>query len=335
MEKRTLQTTAAALAIISVIAIAAFGALRYNSRPSAKPATWADAIDKTKPAVVLVRSADGMASGFLLSADGLVATTSSIIGKSATVEVRLSTGALKKATVTKSGIGLLDIALLKIEEPQTQILPVIAGPDECRDGQEIRVIGAPQGVDYFVRKAIISHCNNDRDGVRYLQTDMPFDAGSIGAPCIDKKGSVIGLYSSYSSGEAQVLAQVLPLSLVKEFGDGKLVSLENALNDREVERAKELERGRALAGDQEQITRRLQEYADAERKRYLQNLDGLHRSGSITYEQGKLMVEQIQYGPSGSEPLADWVRTISRRVVRGKLTEADAQKIIQQHFKRK
>lgn len=322
-----LQITAA----LAIIVVGAACLLYYYSRP-VKSFSWADAIDAAKKSVVVVKSTGSMGSGFFISSDGVIATTSSMIGKDKTVEVRLSTGALKNAVVTKSGPATLDIAILKIDEPGNQFL-LSAGPDECRDGEEIRVLGAPQGVDFFVRKGIIVHCNNDRDGVRYLQTDMPFDAASIGGPCIDKKGKVLGLYSSLRTGDAQVLSQVLPMSVLKDFKDGMLTALEDSLIKKEEEKTRELARKQNISTDPDKIYRRLKEAADAELRRYMVNLDNLLQSHAITYEQGKLMAEQVQYGPSGSESVADWVRNISVRVMNEKLTEDEALRLIKEHFK--
>ncbi len=327
MKKRMLQTTA----IVAIILAIAGWFMYYRSRP-VKSLSWADAIDKAKTSIVVVKSTNSMGSGFFISSDGEIATTSSVVGKDKTVEVRLFTGVLKKAFVTKSGPAHLDIAIIKIEEPGNEFLAA-AVPGECRDGEEIRVLGAPQGVEFFIRKGIIVHCNNDRDGVRYLQTDIPFDAASIGGPCIDKKGAVLGLYSSFRAGDAQVLSQVLPLSVVKNFKDGMLMALEASLIRKEEEKASELERRQNISADPDQIYRRLREVANAELRNYLANLDNLLRSHAITDEQGKLMAEQVQYGPSGSESVSDWVRKISVRVMKGDLAESEALKLIKTHFK--
>lgn len=319
---------AAALAII-VVSAACF--LYYYSRP-VKSLSWADATDAAKKSVVVVKSTGSMGSGFFISSDGVIATTSSVIGKDKTVEVRLPTGALKNAVVTKSGPAALDIAILKIDEPGNEFLASLS-LDECRDGEEIRVLGAPQGVGYFVRKGVIVHCNNDRDGVKYLQSDMPFDAASIGGPCIDKKGKVLGLYSSLRTGDAQVLSQVLPISVVKDFKDGKLTALEESLIKKDEEKAREQERKQDTSIDPDQIYRRLKKAADAELHSYLVNIDNRIRSRELTYEQGKVMAELIQLGPSG-ESLTDWVRHISVRVMKGDFSQDGALRLIKEHFKR-
>jgi tetratricopeptide (TPR) repeat protein len=302
--------------------------------PAAQQVSWTDAVDKAKKAVVVVKTTGGAGSGFLVSSDGVIITNASLVGKEKDVEVRLYSGVLRKAGIVKVGTLPLDIAVLKIDGADNHFLSM-AGPDECREGEEIRVIGAPQGIEYFITKGIISHCNHERDGIRYLQTDMPIAPGNNGGPCIDKTGKVLGLSTSVRINDGQHFNIVLPITVVKDFMDGKLVALEETLIKKEEERARDLEQKKnQFYTDAEKTYRRLQDIADAELRAYMLKLDNMLRTRSITYEQGKLMAEQAHYPPSGSGTLSQWVQTLSFQVMKGEISEDAAINLIKGHFKR-
>ncbi len=313
-----------------ILLIAGLFLYRYLRPAPAKSPTWADAIDAAKRSIVVIKSTSSIGSGFFISPDGVIATTSSVIGGDKTVEVRLPTGTLKKAVVTMSGPAPLDIAILKIEESGNEFLAA-ATAEECRDGEEMRVIGAPLGVDFFIRKGTVVHCNNDRDGVKYMSTDLPFDAGSTGSPCIDKKGRVLGLYSAFRT-DAFALSQVLPMSMVQGFKDGMLTSLQESLAKKEEEKAKELEQRQDLSNDSEHVYQMLKSAFESEHRSYLAYLDNLVRTHAITEEQGRSMVELKQYSPTGSGSVDDWLRQKSQQVMKGALSEDQVLQLIKQHF---
>jgi S1-C subfamily serine protease len=327
MEKRIRQI----IFIAGIMLMTAGGVMHFSFR-HAKSLSWEDAVAAAKKSVVEIKSTGARGAGFFLSSDGVIATSSGVTGQDKTVEVQLSTGELKKAAVTRSGPAALDVAILKIDE-QGNGFAAAAGSAECRDGEEIRVLGAAQG-EFVAKKGIIIHCNNEQDGVRYVQTDIPFDGASIGSPCIDKNGKVLGLYSSLRTGSGQVLGRVLPMAVVQNYKDGMLTSLEEALIRKEAERAKEQTGTRNLSAEADHIYRKLQQTADGELQRYLAGLDTLRRSGAITYEQGKAMAELMHYGPDGSVSMAAWVRYLSGRVMNGTFTEDQAITIIKAHFRR-
>jgi tetratricopeptide (TPR) repeat protein len=318
-------------AVAFFLVIIAGVALFY--RPN-KPASWTEVVQNAKKSIVLVRTADGTGSGFFVSPDGLILSNTSVVGKNKDVEVRLYSGESKRAAVVKVGIMPLDIAVLKVEGVYDQYLPVV-GSDECKEGDEIRAIGAPLGVEYFVTKGIISHCNQERDGVRYIQTDTAMNVGNSGGPCLNSKGKVIGLTTSVRLiDNAQSLNIVLPITVVKDYMDGKLAALEVTLIKKEEEKARELEQQKdKFYADAEEIYRRLQHTADVELVTYEAQLDDRLRMHLITYEQGKSMLELIQYSPWGSGSVSQWIHTLALKVGKGDISEDLAIKMIKDHYK--
>ncbi len=317
-----------AVAVILVIIVAGLLAYRAN-----KPAAWLDVVEDAKKAIAIVKTAAGPGTGFLVSKDGLIITNARLVGKDKVVDIRLYSGALKKATVVKAGINLLDIAVLKIDGLYDHYL-TMAESDECTEGTEIRVLGAPLGMEYFITKGIISHCNQERDGVRYIQTDPAMNVGQSGGPGLNRQGKVIGLSTTITLGDdANGLNLMLPITIVKDFMEGKLVALEEALTKKEEENARAIEeRKKKLYADIENINKKLQGVSSLERDAYLRKMIDLLNQNRVTRQQADLMVEQVKYGPAGN-PMGDWVQSLALKVAKGELPEDSAIQLIKRQYK--
>ncbi len=317
-----------------VLVVAAGGFLYSYTGKTPKPFTWMDAVENAKKSIVVVRTPDGAGSGFFVSPDGLIFTNAHTIGKNKEVQVRLYSGEIKSASVVRAGAKLLDIAILKVDGSNYPSL-LLADADECREGDEIRMIGAPLGVEYFVTMGIISHCNQTREGVRFIQTNAAMSVANSGGPCLNLAGRVIGLSTPIQLGDnPQGLNLILPIRVVKDFMEGKLVALEEELIRRQEETARELEQKNSqFYSNTESITKRLQYNADLEFAAYSTKLDNLIRLHAITYDQGKLMMEQVRYAPSGSATIPQWIQTLALKIVKGEMKEEDAVRLIKTHYK--
>jgi len=297
-------------------------------------ASWTDIVKDAKKSIVVVKTPEGMGSGFFISSDGIIFTNANVVGKNKEVEVRMFTGESRQAAVIRVGIRPLDIAVLKIEGITSQYLPMAAA-DECQEGEEIRAIGAPSGIEYFVTKGIISHCGFEQSGIKFIQTDVAMNAGNSGGPCISNRGKVIGMSTMLPLGDnARGLSVILPISTVKDFMEGKLVALEETFLKKEEEKAKEVEQNNSkFATNVDDVYKRLQAAVDREYVEYQARLDGLLRKNQITYDKGKAMLELMKYGPSGSETTSVWAHGLAMKVAKAEITEDDAMRMIKAHFK--
>lgn len=315
-------------AVVLVALVAGLTAYRLTRPPS-----WADVVEAAKQSIVVVKTSTGAGTGFFVSADGTLITNAQIIGRDESVEVRLYSGVLKKAQVVKTGSRLLDIAVLKIDGAAAQFLQA-SDAERCREGEEVRVLGAPLGMEYFITRGIISHCNLDQNGVRYIQTDPPINVGNSGGPCLDHEGRVIGLSTTVPLGsDARSLNLILPITIVKDFREGKLAALEEALTKKEEELllATEVDRQRVY-GDIESINKRLQQASANELRSYLGRVSDLLNASRITMQQSDWMVEKVKYGPSGSILMADWVQTLALKVAKDEISEESAVKLIKAQY---
>lgn len=319
--------------LILAVGILAVIAGAFALRRAHQPPSWTEVVQNAKKSVVVVKTPDAAGSGFLVSPDGTIFTNARLVGKNSEVEVKLYSGELKKAALIKVGVDLLDVAVLKIDGVQYPYLP-LAVPEECAEGEEIRAIGAASGLEYFVTKGIISHCNQERDGVRYIQTDASINLGSSGGPCINKRGNAVGLLTSIMPDQTPSVNLLLPAALVRDFLDGKLAAVEERFIKRKEEKEKELEQEKKkLFADAETVYKRLQNASDREYAAYLEKLDNLRRSKVITYDQGKLMIDQVRYAPSGSAAIPEWIQSLTLKVVEGEISEDDAIGLIKNHYK--
>ncbi|MDA8101282.1 MAG: trypsin-like peptidase domain-containing protein [Nitrospiraceae bacterium] len=319
----------ASLAVVIALAVVAF----MLARPSG-PAKWTDIVEAAKKSIVVVRTPDGAGSGFLISRDGLIVTNAHLAPKDKDIDVRLYSGVLKRATIVKTGNRILDIAILRIDGTYDSFL-AMAGEDECREGSEIRVLGAPLGMEYFVTKGMISHCNQDRDGVRYIQTDPAINLGNSGGPGLNNTGKVIGISTSLPVGNnAETIGIIIPSTVIRDFQDGKLVALEEALMKKEEERAREAEEKRKkIYEDIEIVNKRLQQASETERAAYYAKINDLINRSRITTQQAGIMVDQVKYGPSGSTPMTEWVQSLAVKVSKGEMSEEAAVMLIKGQYK--
>ncbi|MCZ6843255.1 MAG: trypsin-like peptidase domain-containing protein [SAR324 cluster bacterium] len=161
----------------------------------------------------------GMGSGFIVGAKGLIVTNHHVVAGSGEIVVVLSSGRRYEAQVV--GVdSQTDLALLKIDGTQ---LPVIEFGDSSilEVGDWVLAIGNPLGLDYSVTAGIVSAKGRnifDLDNLAYgefIQTDAAINPGNSGGPLFNLKGQVIGVNTAISS-RGQGIGFALPSNLVAE-----------------------------------------------------------------------------------------------------------------------
>ncbi len=141
----------------------------------------------------------GVASGFILSADGYVMTNAHVVENASEVIVTLTDKREFKGKLIGSD-KRTDVALLKIEATG---LPraTIGDPKAIRVGQWVLAIGSPFGLENTVTAGIVSAKGRDTgDLLPFIQTDASINPGNSGGPLINMRGEVIGINSQILSG---------------------------------------------------------------------------------------------------------------------------------------
>ncbi len=161
-------------------------------------------------------SAEGVGSGFIVSADGYVLTNSHVIAEAAEVTVRLTDKREFKARVVGTD-DRTDIALLKVDGKD---LPHVLSGDaaKAKVGEWVVAVGSPFGFDNTVTAGIISakaRALPDEDYVPFIQTSVPINPGNSGGPLFNLKGEVIGINAQILSdtGGFMGLSFAIPIDL--------------------------------------------------------------------------------------------------------------------------
>jgi serine protease Do len=142
-------------------------------------------------AVVAVRAAEGLGSGFLITATGLVVTNRHVVEGAQTVEIITSRGESFTSDLIYRGPDS-DIALVKLSSGQPFPYLRLANPTSLAIGQELIAIGSPAGYQNTVTKGTLSGFREE-EGVKHIQTDTAINPGNSGGPLLNRVGEVAGI----------------------------------------------------------------------------------------------------------------------------------------------
>ena len=155
--------------------------------------------------VVYIQTNKMQGSGVVLSSNGLIATNFHIIRNASTAQFVFNNGQIYQGETTVVGLDPQnDIALLKIEK--NGLTPAFIS-ETYSIGDTVTAIGSPHGVRNTATTGTIQ--GFDRD---IISTTAFITSGSSGGGLFDASGSLIGITSSYGSG--QYLS--IPMTAVKQ-----------------------------------------------------------------------------------------------------------------------
>lgn len=205
------------------------------------PASYADAVNRTAPAVVsiytrslqpqaiddetrqrlgfrmLYRMTQDMASGVLMSEDGYILTNHHVINQVQNIRIALWDGRIVPATVVGTDPAT-DLAVLKVNLTGLPMAPVAENP-EVRVGDVVLAIGNALGLSHTVTMGIVSATGrNDLRSLLYedfIQTDAAINAGNSGGALINANGDLIGINARNleSIRGAQNIGFAIPIAL--------------------------------------------------------------------------------------------------------------------------
>jgi len=188
--------------------------------PAARaPASYADAVNRTAPAVVsiytrsfrpqpvddetlqrrgyryLIRMRQDMASGVLLSEDGYILTNHHVINHVQNIRIALWDGRIAPVNVVGSDPAT-DLAVLKVNLTGLPVAPVSDTLD-VRVGDVVLAIGNALGLSHTVTMGIVSATGrNDLRSLLYedfIQTDAAINAGNSGGALINADRELVGI----------------------------------------------------------------------------------------------------------------------------------------------
>jgi S1-C subfamily serine protease len=156
-----------------------------------------------------------LGSGFVVSADGLIVSSSQVIGALPVARAVFADGIARQAEV----IGRDDqagVALLKVTgDKPFKFLKFSETPPKT--GQSVLLVGAPFGLGGSASGGIVSSASRKLDPAApygLVQTDAALSAGGSGGPLLDGDGAVLGVAEA-SLSEIPGVAYAVPASVVK------------------------------------------------------------------------------------------------------------------------
>ena len=162
------------------------------------PLTVEELARVSRDAVVVITSSDrrgeprGLGSGFVVGADGVIATNFHVIGQRRRFTVRLSDGrTAEPETILATDRGR-DLALIQIGIRELKPLE-LGNVAMLQPGQTVVAIGNPLGLEYSVTRGVVAAVQREFQGRKWIQVAMPIEAGSSGSPLLDLHGRAVGV----------------------------------------------------------------------------------------------------------------------------------------------
>lgn len=191
-----------AVVLLTIVASAA-GAAEPEPAAPAAPASAAalvpDLARRVRGSVVVVThegrdgGRQGLGTGFVIDAAGLVATNLHVAGEGRPLEVTLADGTRHRVVEVTASDRTLDLAILRIEPPETPLVPLPLGQSaDLPDGLPIVTVGNPLGFTFSVVNGVVSG-TREVEGREMIQLAMPIEPGNSGGPVVDPEGRVIGV----------------------------------------------------------------------------------------------------------------------------------------------
>jgi len=170
----------------------------------------------------------GLGSGVIVSADGLILTNNHVVEQADEIKVELSDERQFEAEVVGTD-PKSDIAVIRVKQKN---LPAIAVADssKVRVGDVVLAVGSPFGLTHSVTMGIISATGRANVGIieggyeDFLQTDAAINPGNSGGALINMQGELVGINTAIASrsGGYQGIGFAIPSSMAIGIRDALL-----------------------------------------------------------------------------------------------------------------
>lgn len=183
--------------LLFVLTVATAACAHTPSTQSAPPTahatlTPAQIAARALPAVVTMRTEQSLGTGFVVRADGWIATNLHVVVGGPRVKVTLRDGRELDVVEVLNASTDYDLALVRVEAKGLPTLN-LGDSDAMRPGDSVVAIGNPMGLEDTVSNGLVSGRRKDDAGVEILQVSAPISPGSSGGPIINDRGEVIGI----------------------------------------------------------------------------------------------------------------------------------------------
>jgi regulator of sirC expression with transglutaminase-like and TPR domain len=140
---------------------------------------------------------DGVGAGFVISEEGLIATSLHVIGEARPITIQLASGQRHEVIEVYASDRKFDLAIVRIEAKGLPALK-LADSDSLKPGTPVLALGNPLGLEHSVVQGVVS-ARREFDGIEMIQLAIPIEPGNSGGPLLDLKGRVHGLLTLKSA----------------------------------------------------------------------------------------------------------------------------------------
>ncbi|HEY0551656.1 MAG TPA: tetratricopeptide repeat protein [Verrucomicrobiae bacterium] len=210
---------------VTMLLLALFASVMAAERKPTPPAQAPDVValaERGKKSVVVVThygrdgKQDGVGAGFVVAADGLIATCLHVIGEARPISIQLADGRRFDATEVFASDRKLDLAVVRIAATNLPVLR-LGDSDALQQGAPVVAMGNPIGLEHSIVQGVVS-AKRDFDGIEMIQLAIPIEPGNSGGPLLDARGRVQGLLNMKSALTAN-LGFAVPANALKTLLD--------------------------------------------------------------------------------------------------------------------
>ncbi len=174
--------------------------------------------EKARPSVVTVShygrdgKQNGVGAGFVVAANGLIATSLHVIGEARPITVQLADGRRFEVTEIHAWDRKQDLAVVRIAADHLPVLS-LGNSEALKQGTPVVAIGNPLGLDHSVVQGVVS-ARRDIETLDMIQIAIPIEPGNSGGPLLDMQGRVHGILTLKSAVTAN-LGFAMPINALK------------------------------------------------------------------------------------------------------------------------
>lgn len=193
---------------------------------SAPAGTVMNVAQSVGPAVVSVRTNEGLGSGVIYDSSGLILTNAHVVDGAQSITIGMVDGRHFSGKVVGSDSGF-DVAVIKIDGSNLPSAP-LGKASELQVGEDVIAIGNPLGLDHTLTTGVVSALNrpvSEGQGSYnqpMIQTDAAINPGNSGGPLLDLNGQVVGITTLIAAPQgfpAQGLGFAVPVDTAKRIAD--------------------------------------------------------------------------------------------------------------------
>jgi serine protease Do len=286
---------------------------------------------------------EGGGSGFIITADGLIATNKHVVADSAAKYTVITTDGKTYDAQVVAQDPALDLAIIKIEAKGLPVVE-IGSSDNLQVGQKVLAVGnalgefqntVTEGVLSALSRSIVASDISGQSGETLdglLQTDAAINSGNSGGPLVNLKGQVIGINTATAAkGQAEGIGFAIPIDPAKSAIEsvkktGKIVRAYLGVNTIELNKdiAEKMKisttEGFLIAGDARQGIKGVVKGSPAE-KAGLREGDAITEVGGVKVDQTHSLISELRKYSPDDEVEIKFIREGQDKTVKVKLGE--------------